>query len=206
MSKPVSSRLTTLDSQPTHTPTRARAFTLVELIVVIVVLALLAGIAIPRFVNHANRARMTAYIAHVQTMRSTIGQYEVEYPNTTVGTNYTFSTSNFVTSPLVDRFDDNPFIAFGATWYYNFSNMASVKSSRVSAIHLPQLGEFPASGHEFIQLATGQASTGTNDDPGDESTNPHYDVEGGNWSVTNWPAGAGGGNPPSVSLYYTWYR
>ena len=47
-----------------------KGFTLIELIVVIAVLAILAGVAVPRFVNATQRARASAELADVGTIRA----------------------------------------------------------------------------------------------------------------------------------------
>ncbi len=50
-------------------------FTLVELLVVIVVIAVLAGIAIPKFINAGNRSKESALKADLQLYRTAVNAY-----------------------------------------------------------------------------------------------------------------------------------
>jgi prepilin-type N-terminal cleavage/methylation domain-containing protein len=54
-------------------------FTLVELIAVIVVLAILAGVAVPRYFDFAQRARVSSAYATLQGMKQALVQYEVDH-------------------------------------------------------------------------------------------------------------------------------
>jgi prepilin-type N-terminal cleavage/methylation domain-containing protein len=75
-----------------------RAFTLIELIAVMVVLAVLAGVAIPKYFNYADRAKSSALSGAIGGVRTGIANYfadssfngEAAYPTlselTTVGT------------------------------------------------------------------------------------------------------------------------
>jgi type IV pilus assembly protein PilA len=60
-----------------------KGFTLIELIVVIAVLALLAGVAVPKFINATARAKASAEIADVGTVRAGIANTAV---NAALGT------------------------------------------------------------------------------------------------------------------------
>ena len=71
-------------------------FTLVELVVVIAVLAVLAGIAIPRFVNANMAARGSKILADMNACESAINIYYVKN-----GT-YPLNTANFVSSYMAD--------------------------------------------------------------------------------------------------------
>lgn len=55
--------------------TAARAFTLVELIVVIVVLAILAGVAIPKYIDYSASAKASACRAVLGGVRSAIANF-----------------------------------------------------------------------------------------------------------------------------------
>jgi prepilin-type N-terminal cleavage/methylation domain-containing protein len=54
-------------------------FTLVELIAVIVVLAILAGVAIPRYLDHSQRARATATAATVKVIVRAAYSYQRDH-------------------------------------------------------------------------------------------------------------------------------
>ncbi len=56
----------------------ARAFTLIELIVVIVVLAILAGVAVPQFVDYGEKAATSRMAANFKTIARAYMQYRVD--------------------------------------------------------------------------------------------------------------------------------
>ena len=62
---------------------RARAFTLVELIVVIVVLAILSGVAIPKYFDYAAKAKESACRGTIGATRSAVANF---YANSIVNT------------------------------------------------------------------------------------------------------------------------
>lgn len=55
--------------------TRTAAFTLIELIAVIVVLAILSGVAVPRYFDHATRARESAARGALGNTRSAVANW-----------------------------------------------------------------------------------------------------------------------------------
>lgn len=57
----------------------ARAFTLIELITIIVVLAVLAGVAIPRYFDHSQRAGVTATARSLRIVSQAIDRYRIDY-------------------------------------------------------------------------------------------------------------------------------
>lgn len=67
----------------------AKAFTLVELIVVIVVLAILSGVAIPRYIDYSTRAKESAARATLGGARSGIANF---YANSALTGTPTFPT------------------------------------------------------------------------------------------------------------------
>lgn len=56
-------------------PRRARAFTLVELLVVLAIVALLLTLAVPRYFHSIDNARETILIDNLATARSTIDKF-----------------------------------------------------------------------------------------------------------------------------------
>lgn len=88
-----------------------RGFTLIELIAVVIVLALLAGVAVPAFVDYGRRARVSVLTSELKAIRRVVFQYNMdtgEWPS---------DTANWgdLPSELAGRFDGNPFRASGAT-------------------------------------------------------------------------------------------
>jgi prepilin-type N-terminal cleavage/methylation domain-containing protein len=67
----------------------ARAFTLIELIAVIVVLAILAGVAIPKYIDYTANARSAAVKGTLGGVRSAIANF---YANAAVGGSPAFPT------------------------------------------------------------------------------------------------------------------
>lgn len=56
---------------------RGPAFTLIELIVVMVVLAILAGVAIPKYMDYSRRSEAVRLAADIRTITSAIRQYQL---------------------------------------------------------------------------------------------------------------------------------
>jgi len=62
----------------------ARGFTLVELLVVLAALGLLLGLAVPRYVQHVDRAREVVLRQNLATVRDAIDKFHADrgrYPN-----------------------------------------------------------------------------------------------------------------------------
>jgi prepilin-type N-terminal cleavage/methylation domain-containing protein len=80
---------------------RQKGFTLIELVVVIAVLAILAGVAIPRFINVTDQAKLAAERADVGTIRAGLMNFAAEKA---VGTSTTPGTGKltFPTSLTID--------------------------------------------------------------------------------------------------------
>lgn len=58
--------------------TRSRAFTLVELIAIIVVLAVLSGVAIPKFIDLSQRAKVSRTAASWKVLTRAVNQYIID--------------------------------------------------------------------------------------------------------------------------------
>ena len=66
----------------------ARAFTLIELLLVLVILAVLASVAIPVYVNKVEITRRNATIAEISHLKSALATFELEnsrFPTTSEG-------------------------------------------------------------------------------------------------------------------------
>lgn len=69
---------------------RARAFTLIELLLVLVILGILAAIVVPKFAGRTEQARMTAAESQISTFGTALDAYEVDmgsYPKGKSGLN-----------------------------------------------------------------------------------------------------------------------
>lgn len=179
------------------------AFTLVELIVVMVVLGVLAGVAIPILHNHADRARMTAYIAHANRMYTTLSQYEMSYPEDP-DAYFNINPSNIASTPLATWFTDNEFSAMNATWTYTVhganASYDGKARSYLGGNGLARFGEFPVAGHAFMQLAAGTNGVVS------ASSLPSTVVSSEHWAVVDLPNGQDGVSAPSLNLARAWMR
>jgi general secretion pathway protein G len=67
------------------TVVRARGFTLIELLVVLAIVALLATLALPRYVGSLDKAKDVALEQNLKTLRTTLDQYQADngrFPDT----------------------------------------------------------------------------------------------------------------------------
>ena len=66
----------------------ARAFTLIELLLVLVILTVLAGLIVPKFVGQSQKARITAAKTDLSSLATALDAFEVDngrYPTTAEG-------------------------------------------------------------------------------------------------------------------------
>lgn len=83
---------------------RSTGFTLVELIVVIVVLGILAGVAIPRYINYRDQALSVGLLRSIRTMQTALRSYNLNFGEQIA------TTANVETAaPFVASFDNAEF-------------------------------------------------------------------------------------------------
>ncbi|MBL8744838.1 MAG: type II secretion system protein [Phycisphaerae bacterium] len=86
-----------------------RAFTLIELIAVMIVLAILAGVAVPRYIDYTDRARTAALQGVLGNVRSAVSNF---YANASLSGTAAYPTlAQLTTSGTVmqDAFPNNPY-------------------------------------------------------------------------------------------------
>lgn len=160
-----------------------RAFTLVELIAVVVVLSILGGVAVVKYIEFGNRARMVSYAEHFSTLTRVCSQCAIDAG---LGSNGVFTVhinpSNYASTGLASRLDEGALTAFGGQWsvtYLKHYDDTRVQMS-INVIGLPGVGEFPSAGQELIQMLSGTAATNTVNTPEDAMfDDPEY------WSLWN---------------------
>ena len=102
-----------------------RAFTLIELIAVIVVLAILAGVAVPKYFDHASRARTSATLGALGNIRTALATY---LQNSAVTGTPAYPTAALLATPgavLQGELPRNP--------YNNANTVRTVQTSSLAA-------------------------------------------------------------------------
>lgn len=96
-----------------HAKTPARGFTLVELLAVIVVLAVLAGVAIPKYLANAQRARDVVIANELRTVSRVLTDYVV-YSSPRPGV-FSYAAGSGISDPaLTAAYTTDPTIVPGA--------------------------------------------------------------------------------------------
>lgn len=85
---------------------KKRGFTLVELVIVIAILALLAAIALPKFVNSRQKARITAHNANVRVLKSAATTYLADKGNPEDRVEWTNGSGE--SGEYIDKWPENP--------------------------------------------------------------------------------------------------
>lgn len=123
---------------------RTKGFTLIELVVVIAILAILAGVAIPRFVNAHMAARGSKILADMNACESAINLYYVKTGNFPADTESIVASylANWpkptVDKALLKKHDNNDLIVdVQATRYvYNKPTNGSELTTRIGRVTL----------------------------------------------------------------------
>jgi general secretion pathway protein G len=74
--------------RPGTAPSRARGFTLVEIMVVVIIIGLLAAVVVPQFLGRVDDARITKAKSDIQAMETALTMYKLDnftYPGTEAG-------------------------------------------------------------------------------------------------------------------------
>ena len=97
-----------------------RAFTLIELVAVIVVLAILAGVAIPKYIDYATNAKSSAVKGVVANVRSAIRNFYSQQAMIGTATYPTLIQLNTVGTVILYEMPANPYNGLntvtGVTW------------------------------------------------------------------------------------------
>ena len=110
---------------------RARAFTLVEMLLVLVILAVLAAIVIPKFAGRSQQAKVTAASSQISGFELALNAFEVDngfYPQGSAGLNALVEQPNNLQSwkgPYLAK--GIPLDPWGNGYVYNYPGKANPK-------------------------------------------------------------------------------
>ena len=110
---------------------RARAFTLVEMLLVLVILAVLAAIVIPKFAGRSQQAKVTAASSQISGFELALNAFEVDngfYPQGSAGLNALVEQPNNLQSwrgPYLPK--GIPLDPWGNAYIYNYPGKTNPK-------------------------------------------------------------------------------
>ena len=110
---------------------RARAFTLVEMLLVLVILAVLAAIVIPKFAGRSQQAKVTAAGSQISGFELALNSFEVDngfYPQGSAGLNALIDQPGNLQSwkgPYLSK--GIPLDPWGNAYIYNYPGKANPK-------------------------------------------------------------------------------
>lgn len=149
-------------------PARTRAaFTLIELIAVIIILAIIAAVAVPRFIDHSSKARASTAARSLRVLVQGFQSYERDIgalPGTLV------DASTIASVPaLAAYFEPNPFtgtVPMGATalrYEISAGGLSELRFTNVGTAYLGE-GEMPRvleiTGHKNPDTISWDAASG----------------------------------------------
>jgi general secretion pathway protein G len=138
---------------------RAKAFTLVEVLIVVIILGILAAIVVPQFSSASEDAKLVALQSNLQTIRGQIQLYKIQHNNfvpalatfgdqmTKVskadGTTAAIGTAGYPYGPYLQTIPNNPYTgtndvsasAIGATLAWNYDAATGTFKANDSVAH-----------------------------------------------------------------------
>ncbi|MFQ5840586.1 MAG: prepilin-type N-terminal cleavage/methylation domain-containing protein [Candidatus Methylomirabilales bacterium] len=108
-----------------------RGFTLIELVIILILIGLLAGIAIPRYVNLTEQARNAASRATLDSARAALA---LDFASDVAANqSYTIVLTGNITATLEDLMENTPRYPAGFSWV-RVADGTDTSPGRVSAI------------------------------------------------------------------------